>query len=158
MATLVDDLDCEIIAILQQDGRTPNAEIARQLGIAEGTVRRRIERLIHEGIVKVAAVVDPFKVGMEVVVIIHLNVELQHLEEVAQKLAEMSCVRVVAYITGGHDIFVEALFPSQQGLLEFFKDDLPVIPGIKSTETSIVLQLLKRSYEWEVPKIAQPEQ
>jgi Lrp/AsnC family transcriptional regulator for asnA, asnC and gidA len=158
MATLVDSLDREIIATLQQDGRTSNAEMARQLGVAEGTVRRRIERLINEGIMKVAAVVDPFKVGMGVVVIVHLDVELQHLEAVAEKLAEMPSVRVVAYITGGHDILVEAIFPSQQELLEFVKDDLPVIPGIKSTETSIVLQLLKRSYEWEIPKNDQPEQ
>jgi Lrp/AsnC family transcriptional regulator for asnA, asnC and gidA len=153
MSTSIDNLDREIISILQQDGRTANAEIARQLGVAEGTIRRRMERLINEGVIKIAAVTDPFKVGMGVVALIHLDVELSYLEEVANKLVEMQCVRVVAYATGGHDIFVEALFPSQQNLLEFFKDKLPLIPGIQNTETSIVLSLLKRSYEWEIPEV-----
>lgn len=152
MPRSIDHLDREIIAILQQDGRTANAEIARQLGVAEGTVRRRIERLIDEGIIKIAAVTDPFKVGIGIVVLINLDVELSHLEEVANKLVEMPCVRIVAYSTGVHDMLVEALFSSQQDLLEFLKDKLPLIPGIRKTETSILLNILKRSYEWEIPK------
>ena len=153
MSTCIDNLDRQIIAILQQDGRTANTELARQLGVAEGTIRRRIERLIDEGIIKIAAVTDPFKVGIGIVALIHLDVELSSLEAVAKRLVEMQCVRVVAYATGGHDIFVEAIFPSQQNLLEFFKDKLALIPGIQNTETSIVLSLLKRSYEWEIPKV-----
>lgn len=153
MSTSIDNLDREIISILQQDGRTANAEIARQLGVAEGTIRRRMERLINEGVIKIAAVTDPFKVGMGVVALIHLDVELSHLEEVAEKLVEKQCVRVVAYATGGYDIMVEAMFPSQQDLLDFLKDELPLIPGIRKTETSILLSILKRSYEWEIPKV-----
>lgn len=157
MPRAIDQLDREIIAILQRDGRTPNAEIARQLGVAEGTIRRRIDRLIDEGVIKIAAVTDPFKVGIGTVVLINLDVELPYLEEVAKKLVEMPCVRVVAYSTGVHDMLVEALFPSQQDLLEFLKDELPLIPGIRKTETSILLSILKRSYEWEVPNIEQME-
>lgn len=153
MSTSIDNLDREIIAILQRDGRTANAEIARQLGVAEGTIRRRIERLIDEAVIKIAAVTDPFKVGIGIVALIHLDVELSCLEEVAEKLVGMQCVRVVAYATGGYDIMVEAIFPSQQDLLAFLKDELPLIPGIRSTETSILLSILKRSYEWEIPKV-----
>lgn len=158
MPRSIDNLDREIVAILQRDGRTTNTEIARQLGVAEGTIRRRMDRLISEGVMKIAAVADPFKVGMGVVALIHLDVELSHLEEVAEELVEMQCVRVVAYATGVHDIFIEAIFPSQQELLKFLKDELPLIPGIRDSETSIVLKILKRSYEWELPEVDQAEQ
>jgi Lrp/AsnC family transcriptional regulator for asnA, asnC and gidA len=151
-------LDREIIAILQRDGRTANTEIARQLGVAEGTIRRRIERLIDDGVIKIAAVTDPFKVGIGIVALIHLDVELSSLEAVAKSLVKMQCVRVVAYATGGYDIMIETLFPSQQDLLEFLKDELPLIPGIRKTETSILLSIMKRSYEWEIPKFDQLEQ
>jgi len=153
MPRSIDDLDREIIAILQRDGRTTNTEIARQLEVAEGTIRRRMERLINEDVIKIVAVTDPFKVGMGIVALIHLDVELSDLDEVAEKLEEMPCVRVVAYATGVYDIFVEAIFPSQQDLLRFLKDELPRIPGIRNTETSILLRILKRSYEWEIPKV-----
>ncbi|MFY9186996.1 MAG: winged helix-turn-helix transcriptional regulator, partial [Bacillota bacterium] len=58
------DLDVAILSYLKQDGRTPFTFIAQELGVAEGTVRKRVARLIEEGIIEIKAVVDPFKVGM----------------------------------------------------------------------------------------------
>ncbi len=153
MTPSIDELDRKIIAILQKDGRTPNVEMARLLGVAEGTIRRRLEHLVGEGIIQIAAVTDPHKVGIGMVALINLDVELAHLEEAAQQLVEMPCVRVVAYSTGVHDIFVEALFSSQRDLLVFLKDEVPRIPGIRHTDTSIVLEILKRSFEWEIPPV-----
>ena len=44
----LDELDRDIIRALQQDGRRSNVEIARDLGVAESTVRKRLERLLEE--------------------------------------------------------------------------------------------------------------
>ena len=44
----MDELDRKIVGILQQDGRASNAKIARQLGVSEGTIRRRLKRLIED--------------------------------------------------------------------------------------------------------------
>ena len=38
----MDDLDSKIVGILQKDGRASNAGIAREVGVSEGTVRRRL--------------------------------------------------------------------------------------------------------------------
>ena len=46
----IDDLDREIIRFLQYDGRTPFTEIAEQIDVSEGTVRRRMHRLLDSGI------------------------------------------------------------------------------------------------------------
>jgi len=149
---MLDELDWAIIACLQRDGRTPNTAIAAQLGITEATVRRRIERLLKEGIIKIAAIIDPFKVGIQTVALIHLDVDLGHLEEVAEQLIALPNVRVVAYTTGFYDMLIEGVFKSQQDLLTFLKDQLPQIPGIRNSETSILLQLLKRTYDWTLPQ------
>ena len=53
---LMDELDRKIIGLLQMDGRASNAKIAREVGVSEGTVRRRLRRLIQEDVVKVIAV------------------------------------------------------------------------------------------------------
>ena len=37
----MDELDRRIIALLQMDGRASNARIALELGVSEGTIRRR---------------------------------------------------------------------------------------------------------------------
>jgi Lrp/AsnC family transcriptional regulator for asnA, asnC and gidA len=82
-------------------------------------------------------------------------VDLPYLEDVARNLAKMSCVRLVAYQTGDHDILVEALFASEENLLHFLRDELARIPGIRHSDTSIVLGMLKRTYEWEIPEVDQ---
>lgn len=146
-----DSVDREIISILQRDGRTPNAEIARQLEISEGTVRRRIDGLIADGVIKVTAVTDPFKVGLNTVVLIHLNVDPKKLKTVSERLVEMPEARYVSISTGEHDIMIEALFPSNHELLTFIRDRLSLIPGVTDIETNIQLEILKRSYEWHMP-------
>lgn len=48
----MDERDREIIDILNKNSRVSNSEIARILGVSEGTVRQRIERLLKDGIIK----------------------------------------------------------------------------------------------------------
>ena len=45
MAFELDDTDLNIIELLEENGRRPNVEIARLIGISESTVRKRIERM-----------------------------------------------------------------------------------------------------------------
>ena len=44
----IDAIDCQMIRLLQKDGRISNTEIAKQIGISEATVRTRLNRLIRE--------------------------------------------------------------------------------------------------------------
>ena len=52
----MDELDQRIIGHLQMDGRASNAALARELGVTEGTIRRRVSRLIQEDVISIAAV------------------------------------------------------------------------------------------------------
>ena len=47
----MDELDRKIISLLERNGRASNARIARDVGVSEGTVRRRLKRLISEKII-----------------------------------------------------------------------------------------------------------
>ena len=61
----MDKLDIKIISLLQQDGTTTNAGIAKQVGVSEETVRRRFKRLTQEKYISVVAVPDPTKIGFD---------------------------------------------------------------------------------------------
>lgn len=62
---MIDANYAKIVRMQQADGRLPNTEIARKLGVAEGTVRERIKRLLRNKTVQIAAWVDPLKVGYQ---------------------------------------------------------------------------------------------
>ncbi|MDQ7843133.1 MAG: Lrp/AsnC family transcriptional regulator [Armatimonadota bacterium] len=144
----LDPLDIEIIRALQRDGRTPYSTLAGQLGVAEGTIRKRVARLLAEGYLRIVGVAAPFKVGMDVVAIIGLNVARQRLTGALRRLQALDAVRYIAMTTGTFDFIIEVVLPSTQDLLRFLVTDLARVPGLNRTETSLVLEISKQSYDW----------
>ena len=59
----IDDIDLQIIKKLNDDGRTPFAQIAKQLGLSTGTIRQRYHRLVQDGILQVVAITNPLLMG-----------------------------------------------------------------------------------------------
>jgi DNA-binding Lrp family transcriptional regulator/predicted transcriptional regulator len=152
MSYTLDSLDRQVIALLQRDGRTPNVEIARELGVAEGTVRKRLERLIDSGIIHVTAVPNPSTLTAATPIFVGVEVEMPRLEEVAATLAAMPEVLRVAVVAGEYDIMIEAVLPSMDKLLPFLRDRVATIPGVKHTATFQVLELSKWSSDWSIPQ------
>jgi len=150
MAHTPDETDRQIIFLLQRDGRLSNVEIGRQLGLAEGTVRKRLERLIGENVIRIIALAEPAAFGLTTRVLISIQAELGELNNVAQRLAQMPEVCSVSVITGSFDIIIEVALPSSDRLLSFLIDKVSSIPGVKRTETSQVMQVVKHRCDWSV--------
>ena len=146
-----DELDRRIIALLQQDGRRPNTEIAHLLGVTETTVRKRIGRLVSENLIKVVAVPSPEVMGMTMSAIVGITVEMNAHQNVAAALEALAQTRYVGYSTGPYDLIIEVFFRSHEELLELLSKQLARIPGIVKTDTSVILKVTKFAYEWEIP-------
>jgi Lrp/AsnC family transcriptional regulator for asnA, asnC and gidA len=146
----VDDLDRRIIKMLQVDGRLSNTEIARSLEITETTVRKRIAHLLDERLMSIVAVPTPEASGMLLSAILGVSVELTAIHAVADTIRTYPEVRYVGMSAGRYDLMVEAFFTDQEHLLEFVTGKLGCLPGITSLETSIILKVVKFSYEWEI--------
>lgn len=147
----LDPIDLGIVRLLQQQGRTSNARIARELGISEPTARKRIDRLVGDGILKVVAVLNPAGVGYATDVIIGIRVEPGRAIEVGEALARMDEVVYLGYTTGRYDLIVETLFRDDDALFAFLTDRLPALGGIVATETASVLRTGKINYDWKLP-------
>lgn len=150
----LDELDVQIIATLQIDGRTSNSEMARNFEVSEATIRNRVARLLEEDLINIRAVPTPRAVGMTMSAIIGVSVRLSQLDEVVSQLADCSEVRYVGVATGRHDIMIEAFFTDQSHLLDFVSHRLGGMKGVTRIETSLILKVAKFSYEWEVPTSA----
>jgi Lrp/AsnC family transcriptional regulator, regulator for asnA, asnC and gidA len=146
----LDEIDRRVIKILQADGRRPNTEIARDLHVSETTIRKRVSQLVSQGLINIVAVPTPRAVGLNLSAIIGISVTLPKLKDISEELKRQKEVRYVGLSTGRYDIIVEAFFLDQQHFLDFISNKLGGMDGITSLETSMILDVVKFSYEWEI--------
>ena len=144
----LDDLDRAIVRILQLDARRTNRAIAEETGSSEPTIRRRVERLIDAGLIKIVAVVSPFALGYGVVAILGVQIDRAYQTQIEQALLAMPEVRFVGLTLGSHDAMLEVWLPSNDALLDFLQQRLGPVVGITRVETWQVLKLSKYSYDW----------
>ena len=142
----MDELDVKISALLKEDGRASNASIAREVGVSEGTVRRRLKRLIQGGVVRVVATLDPGKMGYASEALIGVQVDPDKVDEVADDLAQLEEINWVSITTGAFDIVTWVTLASSEALGIFLRTKVGIIPGVKRTETFVTLAVKKRGY------------
>ena len=142
----MDELDRKIIQILQENGRASNARIARDVGVSEGTVRRRLQALLQEGIIKVVALPDPEVLGYNTEALVGIQVDPDKIDEVARQLAGLRESSWVSVTTGSFDIFSWVTLPSSEDLGNFLKSEVGTISGVRRTETLVSLMVRKRNY------------
>ena len=140
---LLGPVERRIIAELQRDGRISTTALAKRVGVSEVTARRKLRRLLDEGIVCVFGAVDPFDLGLESPALVGVNVDRAKLEEVAQTLSKHPSVRYVAAATGAFHLYIEVMAASNRELSEFLLDELGSIPGVVDTETSLIRRIYK---------------
>ena len=151
MIIKLDQIERNIIILLQEDGRMSFVEMARRLSVAEATVRRKFNRLVSEGVIRIAAVANPHEIGFNLPVIISVKAEHGKLESVLQQLVDVDDIRFVAVTTGDSDLIIEGYFSSSEQLKDFILTKLSVVEGISSTQSSVVLNVAKQKYDCGVP-------
>jgi Lrp/AsnC family transcriptional regulator for asnA, asnC and gidA len=145
----IDALDRKIIALLQPDGRRPFSDIAAELGVSEGTVRQRYQRLVNAGVLQIVGVADPFKIGFHSMAMIGVNVAIDGattVNDVAQAITAFPEVSYVVMSTGGFDLLVEVIMESNTDLVDFLQEKLHRVKGVRRTETFMILRVYKMSF------------
>ena len=142
----MDELGTKITAMLQEDGRASNAGIARKVGVSEGTVRRRLKRLIQDEYISVVAMLDPGRMGYASEALIGVQVDPDKIDQVSVDLAHLNETTFVAVTTGSFDIFCWATLTSSEALGIFLRTKVGTIPGVRRSETFVNLAVKKRGY------------
>jgi len=145
---IIDGIDCEIIRLLQKDGRIANTEIAKKTGISEATVRSRLDRLVKEHYIQIVAVSNPMKLGFKIVGNIRIYVEIKKMDQIIKKLQRLKPLWFIVQSTGGTGIDTEFVVRDMDELNELIFENINRIDGVIRTETSLFLKYIKRQYDW----------
>jgi len=143
-----DPLDCKMIRLLQKDGRMSNTAMAQKLGISEYTVRTRLKKILDSGIIRIVAVGSPIDLGFEVSGNLKIRIDLKKTEQVIDELGKIDELIWIALTTGGTDIDVDFAVRSMKELQELIFHKISNIEGVLSTETSLMVDLIKEKNDY----------
>ena len=144
---VIDETNKRIIELLQQDGRKPFVSIAAEVGLSEGAVRQRVQRLTETGVMQIVAVTDPLVVGFTRQAMIGIKTQ-GDVTPVAEALCGLPEVDYVVTTAGSFDVLVEVVCEGDAELLGLLMGRIRTIPGVTDTETFVYLKLNKQHYDW----------
>jgi Lrp/AsnC family transcriptional regulator, regulator for asnA, asnC and gidA len=151
MKSLFDQIDHQIIRILHKDARISASEIARELNANERTIRKRIDRLVRLGAIRLTAIIDPEVFGYITAVDIFLEVDADQEERVINKFMTTPEVSYIALGQGTKDLSIECRFKNNDEMHQFLRKKLPSIDGVQIRGYSLVPRIMRNIDEW-MPK------
>jgi DNA-binding Lrp family transcriptional regulator len=137
---IMDHTDLLIARLLGEDGRISNREIARRIGVSEGTVRQRLAHLLGSGALRVTAQFDIEAVPEASIAVVGVKIDGRRLIECAREVERLPSVLTTMIVTGRYDLLAFVLALSRRTLVDFVTGELSGISGIKDSETYVVLR------------------
>ena len=90
----LDQTDKKIIQLLGADARMSNNQMAKVIGVTEGTVRNRIQKLIKNRVIKISVINNINRMENPSLAFVGLDVETRAKDSVAKALSKMKEVRL----------------------------------------------------------------
>jgi DNA-binding Lrp family transcriptional regulator len=141
---MIDNLNRQLIVELTKDGRASNTALARKLGINEATVAKRVETMLHDGLIEIKAVPDPFQMGYKIMALIMLDVDLTKVDTICAQIVNNPNVSLVVTAFGRFDVIIFAEYPELEMLYKFVREELFHIDGVSQVEIFLVNKTEKR--------------
>jgi len=134
----MDDVDRKILNILKEDGRAGYISIAKQIGLSEGAVRKRIKILSDSGVIRKFTLKIGLGEGAEAIAMLSVNPSLPT-QEISKRIQEIPNVETIYEVTGEYDIVAVI---SGMNVVEVNEciEKIRRVDGIMKTNTMIVLR------------------
>ncbi|HKJ04420.1 MAG TPA: Lrp/AsnC family transcriptional regulator [Geopsychrobacteraceae bacterium] len=142
----IDETDYRILEILQEKARIPNAEVARQVGMAPSAVLERIRKLEIQGIIEGYEVrLNPRHFGQNLTAFVRVQANRAGNGRLAADLAKLTGVQEVHQVAGDDGYLVKLRVADTDELGRILRDEFAAVNGVQQTQTSVVLNTVKET-------------
>lgn len=150
-ASELSKIDRNILRVLQKDGRTSYAELARQVGLTATPCVERVKRLESDGVIQgYTALVNPefLDAALVVFVQIRLNRSAQDaFEEFRKAVAEIPEVQECYLVSGNFDYLIKARVADMNAYRKFYGETLLSLPEVLECTSYVVMEQVKETLE-----------
>jgi DNA-binding Lrp family transcriptional regulator len=151
----LDTKDLAILEILQQDSTISVKEIGERIGLSFTPTYERIKNLEKDKVVlKYVALVDRFKIGMQIVVYCNITLKEQSkkaLSDFEKTIIAIPQVQEVISLSGNYDYMLKIIAEDITSYNSFVVDVISNIKNIGQYHSSIVLNEAKKETAYTFP-------
>ncbi len=145
--TQLDPTDRKIIAVLANEGRISNLELADRIGLSPTPCSRRVRRLEEEGIIMgYGARINPAAMGQSVSVMVQVRLSQQtpaDIEAFMSAVHRLPEITECLLVTGNLDYVLKVQTKDVEALRDFVLKELKAIPSVSETSTMLILDVAK---------------
>jgi Lrp/AsnC family leucine-responsive transcriptional regulator len=142
-----DEIDRKILAVLQEDGRLTNAELADRVGLSPSPCLRRVKQLEAAGVIAgYGARLDRQKIGLGLTLFVGIKVgPHEHIEEAAFSAAVAALPEVISchLVSGEFDFLVQIVVPDLAAYEKFLLGTLLKLPGVRDIRSNFAIRTVK---------------
>jgi len=139
----LDEIDIHILEILQENCNIKLTHIAKELSIAESTIRYRIDRMEKKGVItNYIALLNPRKVGLNITAVMMIKVTPQHINRISEELAKFKELRHLFRSTGIYDMISVVNARNIYHLNEVM-ERIKMIEGLNDLMVEVATELIK---------------
>jgi Lrp/AsnC family leucine-responsive transcriptional regulator len=144
---MIDEIDATILALLQENARISQADVARVVGLAPSAVLERIRKLESRGVIKgYTALVDPHALDQSMLAFIAVRSEQAPGDDsVSRALAACPEVLELHHVAGDDCYLLKVRARDAEHIGQLLRHRFGRIPGVRSTRTTIVLETVKET-------------
>jgi DNA-binding Lrp family transcriptional regulator len=143
----LDNIDTQIIAELQDDGRMTNVALAERVGLTAPPCLRRVKALEQEGVIEgYHARLNPSRLGFTITVFAMVSLKSQaeaDLRAFEEHCSQLEPVRECHMLNGEIDFILKVVARDLQEFQTFLTTSLTAAPNVAGVKTSLTIRTAK---------------
>jgi Lrp/AsnC family transcriptional regulator, leucine-responsive regulatory protein len=150
---IIDDIDLQILALLQDNARISNAEMARQVGLAPSATLERLRKLEGRGLVRgYTTRLAAGLLGYPLLAFVFVRSDERIGDgTTGARLAAIPEVQEVHHIAGEDCYLVKVRAADPEALGRLLREGFGAVPAVRSTRTTIVLETIREDARLPLP-------
>ncbi|MBF0367916.1 MAG: Lrp/AsnC family transcriptional regulator [Magnetococcales bacterium] len=144
----IDDLDRKILAILQEDGRIANADLAKKVKLSPPACHARLKKLRETTVIqKTVALLDQEVIGCSLTVFVEVSLQSQQAEALHkfEKAVRNSPVIQECYLMSGKtDYLLRIATWDMADFEEIHREILSKLPGVSDLRSGFTIRTISK--------------
>jgi len=142
---VLDQIDRKLLALLQDDAKISQAELAKAVGLTAPSVNERIRKLERGGIIRgYVTLLDERKLGQDITAFVEVFIEHPKFESgFIEAVRDLDEILECHHITGEFSLLLKVRVQDMASFRKLLIEKLNTVRGVRQTRTLIVLATSK---------------